>query len=138
MKTLSRVLALECCLALGLAGCAGPAGTSATSGATTSTGASPVSGLVSGINSVTAALSSPAANQAAANLKVGATAFVCAVGSVSGIATQLNTQLKAGSALIRDSTDVYVVSSTLCTALGGNVAGREPVSNTATASIPTS
>ncbi|MGD1035903.1 MAG: hypothetical protein ABR878_01665 [Roseiarcus sp.] len=95
-------LVLSCALALGLAGCA-----------------SAVNTAVSDINSLTGALSSPAATQAAANLKAGAKALACDVSGASALADQIAAAVKAGTAVIRDASSVYVVSSDVCAALGG-------------------
>lgn len=83
--------------------------------------------VVSGINSVTGALTSPAANKAAANLKTGTTALVCFVGGVSALTNNIASQVNAGAALIKDSTEVYVISSNICAALGGTVTGTSIV-----------
>lgn len=90
----------------------------------------PLAGCASisnGINSVTASLSSPNATQAAANLKAGAMAFVCAVNSVSAIASEVAVQVDAGKVAVRDTHTVFVVSGTLCKALGGVVTGTAVV-----------
>lgn len=76
------------------------------------------------INNVSTAASSPAATQAAANLKAGMTALVCYVGDVSALTNQIATQIGAGHALIMDSANVYVISANTCTALGGSVVGN--------------
>jgi hypothetical protein len=88
---------------------------------------------VNAINSVTGALSSPAASTAANNLKVGATALICDVGDASALTNQIATQIGAGRALIKDSENVYVISSTVCAALGGAVVGQGLVPATAAA-----
>jgi len=88
---------------------------------------------VKAINSLTGALSSPAASTAASNLRAGATALICDVGDVSLLTNQIATQIGAGHALIKDSQNVYVVSSTVCAALGGAVVGPEIVPASAAA-----
>ena len=77
--------------------------------------------MAAGINEVNAALTSPAANKAVANLKAGSQAILCAVANVAAISGALETAVSAGQAAVRDSQDVYVVSGTLCLALGGTV-----------------
>jgi PBP1b-binding outer membrane lipoprotein LpoB len=79
--------------------------------------------VVSDINSVTGALSSPQATQAAANLKAGATALICDVGSVADLTAAIEAQVKAGKAAIRDSENVYVIAGSVCSTLGGTVVG---------------
>lgn len=83
--------------------------------------------VASGINQVNGALTSPAANQAVANLKAGAQAIVCSIANISAVATQINADVKAGSAVIKDTQTVYVVSSDVCKALGGTVTGTAVV-----------
>jgi hypothetical protein len=74
-----------------------------------------------GINAIATAASSPGATQAAANLKAGAVALLCGVNDVAAIASQVEAQISAGNALIKDTQDIYVASSTICGALGGSV-----------------
>ena len=78
------------------------------------------SSVVNAVNSVTGALSSPSANQAAANLKAGALAIVCHVADVSAIAGQIEQQGLGSKVLAKDTTDVYAASSAVCAALGGS------------------
>ena len=77
--------------------------------------------IANGINQVNGALTSPAANQAIANLKVGSQALLCALANASAIAGPLETAVNSGQAAVKDTQDVYVVSATLCAALGGSV-----------------
>jgi hypothetical protein len=100
-------------LVLGLAGCANG-----------------VNAIATDINTLTGALSSPAATQAAANLKAGAQAVLCDISSAANVGVQLAQAVSAKQAIIKDAQTVYVVSSTLCAALGGNTIG--------TAVVPTS
>ena len=79
------------------------------------------SSVVSQINSVTSALSSPQATQAAANLKSGATALICFVGDTAALASAIEQQVSAGKAAIRDSENVYVVTGSVCATLGGQI-----------------
>jgi len=83
--------------------------------------------VASGVNAVSGALSSPAATQAAANLKAGAAAIACDVSSASTVWTQINAAIAAGKAITRDAQTIYAVSSILCTSLGGTVLGPEVV-----------
>jgi hypothetical protein len=89
--------------------------------------------IASGINSITGALSSPQAAQAVANLKAGNQALLCALADVTAVAAVLDQQIKAGAALYKDSSDAYVVSGTICLALGGQVIGSVTVPPTASA-----
>lgn len=102
---LFRPLAAVAVLAIGLSGCV----------------------ISDDINSITASLSTPAATQAAANLKAGATALLCTISNVSAVAQGLNAQVKAGTVMVRDTNTVYIVSSTLCASLGGTVTGSATV-----------
>jgi uncharacterized protein YceK len=96
------------------------------------------SSVVSGINSVTGALSSPAANQAAANLTAGAIALVCNIQSIASLATVVETGIANGSiatinpnsglAQTYDITNtVLTVSSAVCTSLKGTVGAQASV-----------
>jgi hypothetical protein len=93
--------------------------------------------VAAGINTVSAAASSPAATQAVSNLKAGAQAILCDVGNVSAVATQVLTAVKAGKALIADTQTVYAASSIVCASLGGSViASGVTVPTTATTTLP--
>lgn len=86
-----------------------------------------VTDVACNLNADAGALSSPAANQAVANIKAGAKAIVCAVPSVAQIADQIAQQTKAGQVAIKDAQTVYAVSSTVCAALGGTSTGTATV-----------
>jgi hypothetical protein len=109
--------------------CAGLAGV-------TLAGCNGVTNAVNGIDAITGALSSPAANQAAANLKTGTTAVVCDVGNVAALASKIEAAIRAGSALVKDTADVYTVSSSVCAALGGASQGTATVPPSASTVIP--
>jgi hypothetical protein len=81
--------------------------------------ASVESGLQSAVNFINA----PATQQAEAELKSGADALVCAVADASGLAETIE-QKYAGQSVIGTDGKVYVISATVCTALGGTVAGQ--------------
>jgi hypothetical protein len=87
--------------------------------------------VVNDINAVTAALSSPAATQATANLKAGSQAIACAVGDISqlvgNVAVAVGGSGPGNAVLIRDAASVYVASATVCTTLGGSVIAVETV-----------
>lgn len=127
-------LSLVALMCLGLSACNTPQGQDASTGATPSFGQA----VAADVNAITGALSSPAANQAAANIRIGATAFVCAVSSISNLTNQISTEIGAGHALIKNSGNVYVISKAICGALQGVVTGSEPVAPTATTAIPAS
>ena len=77
--------------------------------------------IANGINQINAALTSPAANQAVANLKAGSQALLCGVANVSAVAGSVEAAVRSGQAIVRDTQDIYVVSGTLCYALGGSI-----------------
>lgn len=77
--------------------------------------------ISSGINSVTGALSSPSANTAIANLKAGGQALLCAVANTAAVSGAIANAVNANQAIIRDSQNIYVISSDLCTVFGGKV-----------------
>ena len=77
--------------------------------------------LAGGINAVATAASSPAATTAANNLRIGASAILCGVADVTKIGAQVEAQISAGAALIKDTQDVYVATSGVCVVLGGSV-----------------
>lgn len=83
-------------------------------------GCSSVTTAVNDINAFTGALSSPSANQAAANLKAGAEALVCQVADVSALAGEIEKQGLGSKVLVKDTTDLYTASSAVCAALGGS------------------
>jgi len=95
--------------------------------------------VVSGINDVTAALSSPAANQAAANLKAGAAAVACTVADVDTVAQQIELNVTVPKAyavaIKRDTNSIWVVSNAACAFFGGTSIGTEKVPATAPAAI---
>jgi Ca2+/Na+ antiporter len=78
---------------------------------------------VDNINSVTGALSSPQATQAAANLKAGAQAIVCAVNGASAAYNQIAIAIKEGKAAINDANNILTVTTVLCKSLGGVPSG---------------
>lgn len=70
-------------------------------------------------------INSPQAQQAVANLKSGATAFICAVANASALALAIEQQPGlAGQSIIGTDGKVYVTSATVCAALGGTVTGQ--------------
>ena len=84
-------------------------------------GCSSITTAVNDINALAGALSSPSATQAALNLKAGAEALVCQVADVSALAGQIEKQGLGSTVLVKDTTDLYVLSAPVCTALGGSV-----------------
>ena len=76
------------------------------------------------INSVTASLSSPAANQAAQNIRTLATAVVCDVSSAAVVYNEVLVEVQAGKAAIRNGNTIYAVSTTICDALNAPVLGK--------------
>ena len=95
--------------------------------------------VVSDINSLTGALSSPAANQAAANLKAGAAAVACTVASVDQVVQEVENDVgvpsKYAAVIKRDTKTVYVVSEAACAYFGGTYAGTVTVPSTAPAAV---
>ena len=96
--------------------------------------------VTAGINSVTGALSSPAADQAAHNLEVGAMAFVCNVSSIAKLASLVETGIANGNIATIDpksslaatydiTNTVIVVSEDVCTSLQGTVGAQAQVSS---------
>lgn len=79
--------------------------------------------VVSDINSVTAALSSPQASQAAKNIRSVSTAVACNVAVATADYQQLLAQISAGKAAIKDAQVAYTISSVICVDLGGAVIG---------------
>lgn len=77
--------------------------------------------IANGINQINAALTSPAADKAVANLKAGSQALLCGVANVSAVAGSVEAAVRSGQAIVRDTQDIYVVSGTLCYALGGSI-----------------
>ncbi len=117
-------LAVVSALAFSLAGCNG------------------VTTLTNDINAVTGALSSPAANQAAANLRAGAQAIACSVANVAALVKQIESGVQIPSkyavAIVRDTNTVYVVSTDACAFFGGQSLGPEVVpANAPAAVVPT-
>lgn len=93
--------------------------------------ATPLAGcnsVTNDINSVTGALSSPQATQAAANLKAGSQAIVCAVNGAAAAYDQIAIAIKEGKAAVNDANNILTVTKTLCTALGGVPSGTVTVS----------
>ncbi len=94
--------------------------------------------VTSGINSLTAALGSPNATQAAANLRAGAIAFVCNISSIAKLAAVVETGIaqgnvatidpKSGLAQVYDITNTVIVTSTaVCGALQGSVGAQASI-----------
>ena len=83
--------------------------------------------VVSDINKVTGALTSPQAQQAVANLKSGSQAFICAVNGVAVVYANVATAIGEGKAAIHDANTILVISSALCASLGGSVTGTAVV-----------
>ena len=77
----------------------------------------------SDITSATNWLASPTTTQALANLKAGATIFVCAVANAQALASELEPALNAGQSITGTGNKVLVVSTALCGVLSGKVAG---------------
>ena len=59
--------------------------------------------IASGINAVNGALTSPAANQAVANLKSGSQAILCAVANTAAVAGALEQAVNSGQAIVKDT-----------------------------------
>jgi hypothetical protein len=79
------------------------------------------------IDKVAAALSSPAATQAVANLKAGSQAIACDFSAVANAADQIALAVAAGKAVQKDAQTALVVSDIVCTALGGRPMGTVAV-----------
>jgi len=98
-----------------------------------------VTTAVNDINSLTGALSSPAANQAAANLKAGAQAVACTVADVDIVAQEIELNVTVPKAyavaIKRDTTSIYVVSTAACAFFGGTAIGTQTVPASAPAPI---
>ena len=75
--------------------------------------------VVSNINAVSGALTSPQTTQAVANLKAGSQAIVCAINGAAVVYDNVVTTIKAGKATIQDANNILTVSSAICTGLGG-------------------
>jgi hypothetical protein len=118
---LNRILAgaLVCALNVAMAGCNSTGSTGASSAAMS---------LAADINTINAALTSPAAQQAIANAKALGMTIACSVAGQAAQAQTLNTALKPyvsarQAALITDINNVqaivYVVNASICSQLGG-------------------
>jgi hypothetical protein len=83
--------------------------------------------VATGINTVATAVTSPAINQAANNLKAGAQATSCFFAVVSDIEDMLAKEVNAGQVVIKDSNTALTVTDTLCTFLGGTPQGSTTV-----------
>ncbi|MCW2317960.1 hypothetical protein M2322_003525 [Rhodoblastus acidophilus] len=90
--------------------------------------------VASDINTVNAALTSPKAQQAVANLKAGSAAFVCAISAGAANAAAIEAAINAGRAkpvissqAVATTQTVYAVSRALCSQLGGVVTGTATV-----------
>jgi len=79
------------------------------------------------INKVAAALSSPAATQAAANLKARSQAIACDFSAVANAADQIALAVAAGKAVQKDAQTALVVSDIVCKSLGGTPMGTVAV-----------
>ena len=71
--------------------------------------------------------SSPQATQAAQNI-IGTVeevdkAIVCAIAAGSGLASSIMSQVKAGDSVSGTTEEIHVISSAVCSALGGTVVG---------------
>ena len=78
--------------------------------------------IIADVNSTTAALSSPQATQAAANVKAVTLGITCAVASTSSLLQQIQ-QLGGGknnAIAVRDEQTVCVAAAATCNALGGS------------------
>ena len=75
--------------------------------------------IASGINQVSAALSSPQSAQALANARGWAQIFACFVTDASSVATQIEAAVNANQAAKDTTGQVYTVSAIVCTRLGG-------------------
>ena len=105
--------------------------------------AMPVSGcaqVTSGINSLTSALASPNATQAAANLRAGAVALVCNISSIAKLAAVVETGIAQGDvakidpksslAQVYDVTNTVIVTSeAVCAALQGSVGAAATITS---------
>jgi hypothetical protein len=74
------------------------------------------------ITQLATTLSSPAATQAAANLKAGAQAIACDFSAVANATAQIADAVEAGG-VKRDAQTALVVSNIVCTSLGGTPMG---------------
>jgi hypothetical protein len=76
------------------------------------------------VNSARDWLASPATQAAAATLRSGAVAFVCAVSNAAAVAAQIENAVNAKAAVIGTTGKVLTVSSIVCTdMIGGRVTG---------------
>jgi hypothetical protein len=96
--------------------------------------------LTADINNLTAALSSPNANQAASNLRAGALAFVCNIASIAKLAGVIEVGIangniatinpNSGLAKTYDITNTVIVTSTaVCSSLQGSVGATATVTD---------
>ena len=96
--------------------------------------------VTSGINSLTSALASPNATQAAANLRAGAVALVCNISSIAKLAAVVETGIaqgdvakidpKSGLAQVYDVTNTVIVTSeAVCDALQGSVGAAATITS---------
>ncbi len=97
MKTSALALAAALALSAGLGGCAD-------------------------LQQAESFITSPQTQATLAGLKSGATALICAVANASALASVIEANY-AGQSIIGTDQKVYVTSATVCTALGGTVAG---------------
>ncbi len=120
---LNRIFAgaLVCALNFALAGCNSSGSTGASSAAVS---------LAADINTINAALTSPAAQQAIANAKALGMTIACSVAGQAAQAQTLNTALKPyvsarQAALIANLNNaqaiVYVINASICAQLGGTI-----------------
>ncbi len=73
------------------------------------------------INNITAALNTPAAQQAIASLQRGWTGIVCGVNAASALTAAVSADMKA-TATVNGARIAQMTSATLCAAAGGVVA----------------
>lgn len=96
--------------------------------------------VTSGINSLTSALASPNATQAAENLRAGAMALVCNISSIAKLAAVIETGIAQGNvatidpksalAQVYDVTNtVIVTSAAVCGALQGSVGAAASITS---------
>ena len=90
-------------------------------------------GVVSDINAVSGALTSPQSQQALANLKAGSTAIICGVASVAQLGSKLSIPGHNGQVLIADAQTLYTDTAATCAFLGGTPGALGTVPTTAVA-----
>jgi len=75
--------------------------------------------VTSDLNSFNAALASPQATQAAANVRNWTVAVTCTIANGAQLAGQIEAAVSAGKAVQTTTGKIYTVSAAVCKALGG-------------------